>query len=867
MRLVRHLILRRDFAVLVIYFFLALIFTYPLILHFDTHGVGHGVDDPAQTWALWWVPYSIFHLGLSPLTSDYVFYPTGLNLVAYTPTFLNGILSIPLQFLSSVVVAQNLIVLFALITSGYGAFLFAREMLMRCHAHNDFAAALAGAVYAFGAWHINYLVAGHFMLLSNEWIPFFALYLVRLDQPRWRNGVLAGFFVALTAWTELTLALFLAILAALYGVYLAFAQRRVLFSKMFARNVVALGIVAGIGTSPLALNLLLDSLRYGYYLSTGVGRPQIFSAELISFFVPSAQQPILGAAANALTNANTSYAFIGYAVLALAAIGFYFYRATHGARLWLGFVFIFAVLMLGPTLIVNAQNTNIPLPFALLRAIPVVNANRYPVRFNVMLMLALVPLVALGAARVLQMRRGGFVLAGLIVFSAFEQLVAPIPLADLRVPAAYQIIRDTPGDFAILDLPIGWRGSITMNGKLDDKAQFYQTDHHKRLLGGITSRIPQFKTQYVTTAPVIGSLIALEEGRQVDDARRARDRELAPAVLGFFDIRFVELNRALTDSAVADYAREVLPLTEIYRDETRIVYRVSEKKSAPIISARDEIAALYFDDGWGRAQSANGVDYRWATRGDSAIWLPLEPRAQTITFRLRGAHARQAVNVYVNENFVAEIQLSDTWENYSLPIPASALRASLNEFVFATDTSTINATRVDDYTIGDTGVVSPVDLAATGAGFDAGKFGEIFVAGKNVIENKRGYHLVALNPQTGAVERVALFDTLTDAHESARLAQFIAELPRGEIVAGVAVDDVSGKLQQTAVEALHSIGVESDLRFQFRAGQALIGVKGAQPGQALESVDGRLPANVSVGKNIAGDRAAFALAEIQIEKR
>ena len=63
-------------------------------------------------------------------------------------------------------------------------------------------------------------------------------------------------------------------------------------------------------------------------------------------------------------------------------------------------------------------------------------------------------------------------------------------------------------------------------------------------------------------------------------------------------------------------------------------------------------------------------------------------------------------------------------------------------------------------------------------GFDAGRFGEIFVAGKNVIESKRGYHLVAINPQTGAVEQVASFDTFADADESARLAQFIAELPR-----------------------------------------------------------------------------------------
>jgi hypothetical protein len=34
----------------------------------------------------------------------------------------------------------------------------------------------------------------------------------------------------------------------------------------------------------------------------------------------------------------------------------------------------------------------------------------------------------------------------------------------------------------------------------------------------------------------------------------------------------------------------------------------------------------------------------------------------------------------------------------------------------------------------------------------------------------------------------------------------------------------------------------------------------------LESVDGRFPANVAVGKNVASDRVAFALAEIRMTR-
>jgi hypothetical protein len=915
----RHLNPRRDLVILVIYLLLAILLTYPLITHFDSFGPGHGVDDPAQTWSLWWLKYSTLNLGISPLYTDYLFYPLGMNLVAYTSTFLNGVISIPLQLVFGVIVAQNLSVLCAFTLGAYGTYLFVSEILSRLDGSLDsnhrVAAALAGAVYGFGAWHLNYAVAGHFMLLSNEWIPFFALYLIRWDRPTLRAGALAGLFFVMATWTELTFAPFLAMLAVMYGVYQIVLHRRGL-ARIYRRgaedagrekkpgaprvsavssdlvlqkpsdlirarlhpvllNLVVMGIVGAVGISPLVFDLLADIQRYGYYLTAGVGRIQVFSAEPISFFFPSSQHPLLGAWASSLTNANTSYAFIGYAVLILAALGFYVRRASPTARFWAVAALFFALIMLGPTLIIGGQPTGIPLPFALLRAIPFVNANRYPVRFNVMLMLALTPLVAFGAARLLQPRRvpHRVALGALSALLVFEQLVLPIPMSDLRVPPVYQTIRNDPGDFTVLELPLGWRGSVEMQGRLEDRAQFFQTVHQKRLLGGITSRTPQFKTQYFLEAPVINSLIALETGRAIDATRLAQDRTAAPEVLRFFNIRYIDIDRALAGAAVAQYARDVFPMKEIYRDDTRTVYRVDALPPLDQIQLADETARLYFDDGWGRAQiDAHGAGYRWAARGDSLLWLPLKNQTQTITLRLRGARDKQGLIVRANGQFIAELELSSTWQDYTLRVPASLVRDGLNDFVFTTETAPLNASRAsfdsaqDDYTIGGTGVVSPVDIAATGAGYDAGRFGEIFVAGKNVIDAKRGYHLVAVNPQSGAVDRVAAFDTFADANESARLAQFIDQLPRGEIVAGVAIDDVSAQLQPSAVRALESVGVENDLRFQFRLGHAFIGVKGALPGQALERVDGRFPANVAVGKDVASDRVAFALGGIRIDR-
>jgi hypothetical protein len=68
-----------------------------------------------------------------------------------------------------------------------------------------------------------------------------------------------------------------------------------------------------------------------------------------------------------------------------------------------------------------------------------------------------------------------------------------------------------------------------------------------------------------------------------------------------------------------------------------------------------------------------------------------------------------------------------------------------------------------------------------------------------------------------------------------RLADFVSNLADGTIVLVAAKDEASLALGEEAVAALRSVGGQADLRGCFRCGHALIGVKGAAPGTALES--------------------------------
>lgn len=900
---------KKTLVIFAFYLLLALVLTYPLALNLTTHIPGHDTDGPAQTWSLWWTRYAVMNLGQAPFTTDYLFYPFGLNLVAYTPVFSNGVLSIPLQLAFGVIVAQNLIVYFALVIGAFGTYLFVRQVttddgeiasrqqkpLPLAMTRAEVAAVAAGALYGFGAWHLNYVVAGHFMLISNQWLPFYALYLVRLPRGSWRDAGMLALFLILTAWTELTFVPFLALLTAFYLVYLgvvalrgrgsahsgiASLRQRTSHLAMTDRGIfwnvvvklVVVSAVALVGMLPLVLSLAADFQRYGYYLTSGVGRIQIFSAEPISFFLPSGQHPLLGAWSESITTANTSYAFIGWAVLALVAVGFYARRASAAARFWLLSALAFALLMFGSTLYVGSENTNVPMPFALLRLIPFVNANRYPARFNVMLMLTLLPLFAWGIVALWNSRKTAYkvLLAALMGLLLFEQLVLPIPLTKIEPPAIFETLRDEPGDFTILELPLGWRGSIVMQGETDDVAQFFQTADHKRRLGGITSRFPDLKLRYFDQAPVLRSLIAFEEGRAVPPEQLEQDRAEAQNVLRFFDIRYVSVYLPQVAPETLAFARENFPLQEVYADDERVVYRVTTDPAPPRveIDPSSDMARLMFDDSWGQAQEDNaGFGYRWGQNENARVWMPLDEANYELTFRLRGAQPNQTVTLRVNGNEVGRWNVGETWGEYTAQVPASAVKSGLDEIVFVTNAVLLTDAANEDRTLGGTGVVSPVDISATGAGFDAGKYGEIYVAGVNRIPNTRGYHLVAVNPQTGAVNAVGSFDTFASADASAQMAAFVNQLPDGEIVAGVAIDEASQNLTPEGFGALQALGVAGDVRAQFRAGHAFIGIKGLIPGQAVEDLNVHAPATVSIGRNVTQPQVTLALGPFVIVRK
>ncbi|MGE5264594.1 MAG: hypothetical protein ACM3S0_14545, partial [Acidobacteriota bacterium] len=215
---------RADVYALVAYVLLAIVLTYPLVLHLTTHVAGDGSDDPALAWNLWWVPYSILQLNSSPIYTHYMFYPLGLNLAFYTLTYLNAFIAIPLQFALNLVIAANANLLLSFALGGFGAYLLTRYLLRQSSAADypapfagEWAAFAAGALYAFSSNKLLYASLGQFNIASSHWIPFYVLFLLKLTNTwdstdtwrRMRYGFMLGLFFLFQALSEFIFASFL----------------------------------------------------------------------------------------------------------------------------------------------------------------------------------------------------------------------------------------------------------------------------------------------------------------------------------------------------------------------------------------------------------------------------------------------------------------------------------------------------------------------------------------------------------------------------------------------------------------------------------------------------------------------------------
>src|SRR5271167_3129642 len=169
---------------------LAVITSWPLVLHLPSR-IAPDLGDPVRTaWEVAWVGHAILHDPLHLFNSN-AFYPHPLSL-AFSDSLLGyG----PAGFFGSGTVAAlvryNLLFLFAWSLCFIGAYLLAREL-----GTGRLAGAVAGAAFAYAPYRVT--EAGHLHVISSGGIPLALFLLLRGYRRGSRALVLGGWLVS--AW-------------------------------------------------------------------------------------------------------------------------------------------------------------------------------------------------------------------------------------------------------------------------------------------------------------------------------------------------------------------------------------------------------------------------------------------------------------------------------------------------------------------------------------------------------------------------------------------------------------------------------------------------------------------------------------------
>ena len=279
-----------------------------------------------------------------------------------------------------------------------------------------------------------------------------------------------------------------------------------------------------------------------------------------------------------------------------------------------------------------------------------------------------------------------------------DHLSVPLPLTDARVPAFYAQLGKDSDDYAVLELPLGWRNSFGTLGAEDTRVQYYQSVHHKRVLGGNTSRNEPFKFEYFESLPIISSLMQIEQYGSVPPEVRSFDKEYADELVRFFDLRYVVVHPAVpgrhpyddTRQAALNYLLDVLPLEPVSASDDLTVYQVRQTPMPDelVIDFGEPGARAYHGEGWDREEEISGVRANWCNATRATVFMPVQQVSayrlsfSSLPFTFAGAPP-QTISIGVNgRERVAAVTMKGGWNIYEVEVPAAVLRKGINQLTF-----------------------------------------------------------------------------------------------------------------------------------------------------------------------------------------
>jgi len=284
-------------------------------------------------------------------------------------------------------------------------------------------------------------------------------------------------------------------------------------------------------------------------------------------------------------------------------------------------------------------------------------------------------------------RRGSIgLVTGALLFLAIEnRWYEPLPVYTMPDYSIYHQIGAEPGEFLILEVPVGphnlFRGVFGKGGVL----QYYAPIHHKQLINGAVSRAPEGLTDSYRQWPLIAALA--EEAPMPDlAAARAEFARLSDE----WNMEYVLIHRDMLESETATFAAGLLntqanwcfvgeegPIL-IYTRSGRATCAKPDQLNLPPDGKIDlgNDHERYLGPGWYYTEDIGGSSARWMGREvTTTLRVNLPVRDYHVELMATSVVPDQIVSVYVNNQRVANLPIGTGWNAYAFDLPAAVLSA------------------------------------------------------------------------------------------------------------------------------------------------------------------------------------------------
>lgn len=495
----------RDWLVLSLYLLATFAFTYPLIVRMGGSWMPFSGDMYMKLWDVWWLE-NLVQTGQPFYFSQDLFYPIGLDLSFHPTSWTTTAFVWLLAQIVGLFSAYKISILLAVFTSAYAAYLLALWL-----SKQPIAAWFAGIIYAFAPYHIAD-IRSHPDLAQLAPIPITILFFLQaFTKLNFKKAILAGLMLGLVAWTGLYLFAFTAItlgflffLAAVTNQH--WAQKRYwLVSLVFALSSLILLL-------PRLYPIFNDSQSLSYVIEEKFIANET-QADALALLVPPVASPIFAPITGKLSalfaESEDLYPspYLGWLAILAASSALFWPKHRKQAWLWLAIAALFLILSLGPVLRFGGiVRPNRILPASFLLDIELFRSIR-PNLFHIGFLLPFAVLVAYGIAAWLSQLKpnpkrlqAAIILLSLFMFA--EYWIGNAGMGPLEVSPFYEKLNSEEGDFALIDLPMGYSPS--------KRYLFLQSLHGRPIAEGMSSRMPPNAFDYIESNPLLARWQNLE---------------------------------------------------------------------------------------------------------------------------------------------------------------------------------------------------------------------------------------------------------------------------------------------------------------------------------------------------------------------